>query len=127
MQWESVWQRGISTGGVEVNRLTAWTPEIAPTLPSRCDFHRVDVGSTTRVASPPYGHALDGTYPHAAKKQKAICWLNCFTELLQRSFIPDGNATNDLVRTQPRIVHQTLTPIMNRNHGVCSNFLPFLS
>jgi hypothetical protein len=25
------------------------------------------------LAHPPYGHRLDGTYPHAAEKQKATC------------------------------------------------------
>ena len=44
-----------------------------------------------------------------------------------RSFISDGNATNGLIRTPKLIVHEILTFIKNRDHGVCSNFLTLLS
>jgi hypothetical protein len=34
-------------------------------------------GTQPTLAHPPYGHPLDGTYPHAAEKQKAKPRLNC--------------------------------------------------
>ena len=33
----------------------------------------MDAGLKVTLAHPAYGHRLDGTYPDAAEKQKAIC------------------------------------------------------